>query len=94
MSGARRHEADEKSNASLAAAASFQNVKDGERRSSRPKACREGARGRGASDLDADPLRQVFVLDRVVALTGACFERRTIEYGDPTAAIADDTPLL
>src|SRR6516164_10248333 len=45
-------------------------------------------------ELDAHPLRKVFVLHRLVALAGACFEPRTIEDGNPAAAIANDAALL
>src|SRR6516164_2613568 len=57
---------------------------------------RRQAKGASASllELDADPLRKVLVLDRLVALAGVCFERRTVEDGGPAAAIAEDAALL
>src|SRR5262249_58793049 len=59
---------------------------------------RAGGGGKTASPpplkLDANPLRKVLVLDRLVALAGACFQGRTIEDGNPAAAIAEDAALL
>ena len=69
-------------------------IKDEHRSSRAPTTLRPGSATAANLEGYADPLRQVIVFDRIVALAGAGFERRTIEDRDAAAAIADDTALL
>src|SRR5262249_47532850 len=55
---------------------------------------RRKAKDASASEFDADLLRKVLMLDGLVGVAGACFERRTIEDGNAAAAIADDAAPL
>jgi hypothetical protein len=62
---------------------------NGEREPERAERCQSYV-----SELDADSLRQVVVLDRLIALAGTGFERRAVENSDAAAAIANNAPFL